>query len=96
MGDVMKESVFSLAEAKFTTGDFNHMVLQNVSKAQLKVRSKRDNVAGQSIHVYKPSRVKRVLITFAHSEGSESFKEAGDLVSDDWAVAFEGSQIVRS
>lgn len=42
----MKESVFSLAEAKFTTGDFNHLVLQNVSKAQLKVRSKRDNVAG--------------------------------------------------
>ena len=47
MGDVMKESVFSLAEAKFTTGDFNHMVLQNVSKAQLKVRSKKDNVAGE-------------------------------------------------
>lgn len=43
----MKESVFSLAEAKFTTGDFNHLVLQNVSKAQLKVRSKRDNVAGK-------------------------------------------------
>lgn len=47
MGDVMKESVFSLAEAKFTTGDFNHMVLQNVNKAQLKVRSKKDNVAGE-------------------------------------------------
>lgn len=47
MGDVMKESVFSLAEAKFTTGDFNHMVLQNVNKAQLKVRSKKDNVAGK-------------------------------------------------
>ena len=52
MGDVMKESVFSLAEAKFTTGDFNHMVLQNVSKAQLKVRSKKDNVAGELMYRY--------------------------------------------
>lgn len=46
MGDVMKEAAFSLAEAKFTTGDFNHIVLQNVTKAQIKVRSKKDNVAG--------------------------------------------------
>ena len=53
MGDVMKESVFSLAEAKFTTGDFNHMVLQNVSKAQLKVRSKKDNVAGEFRLMYR-------------------------------------------
>ncbi|GFT84323.1 v-type proton ATPase subunit D [Trichonephila clavipes] len=45
MGDVMKEAAFSLAEAKFTTGDFNHIVLQNVTKAQIKVRSKKDNVA---------------------------------------------------
>ncbi|XP_035221264.1 V-type proton ATPase subunit D-like [Stegodyphus dumicola] len=47
MGDVMKEAAFSLAEAKFTTGDFNHIVLQNVTKAQIKVRSKKDNVAGE-------------------------------------------------
>ncbi|XP_052767344.1 V-type proton ATPase subunit D-like [Mya arenaria] len=53
MGDVMKESVFSLAEAKFTTGDFNHMVLQNVNKAQLKVRSKKDNVAGVQLPVFE-------------------------------------------
>ena len=37
MGQVMKEASFSLAEAKFATGDFNHMVLQNVNKAQIKV-----------------------------------------------------------
>lgn len=58
MGDVMKESVFSLAEAKFTTGDFNHVVLQNVNKAQLKVRSKRDNVAGLITHTcFEPSQL---------------------------------------
>ena len=46
MGDVMKEAAFSLAEAKFTMGDFNHLVLQNANKAQMKVKSKKDNVAG--------------------------------------------------
>ncbi|KAL5008126.1 hypothetical protein ScPMuIL_013707 [Solemya velum] len=53
MGDVMKEAAFSLAEAKFTTGDFNHIVLQNVNKAQLKVRSKKDNVAGVQLPVFE-------------------------------------------
>jgi V-type H+-transporting ATPase subunit D len=38
MGEVMKEASFSLAEAKFTVGsDFNAIVLQNVTKAQIKV-----------------------------------------------------------
>ena len=46
MGEVMKEASFSLAEAKFTMGDFNHLVIQNVNKAQIKVRSKFENVAG--------------------------------------------------
>lgn len=46
MGEVMKEAAFSLAEAKFATGDFNQVVLQNVQKAQIKVRTKKDNVAG--------------------------------------------------
>ena len=49
MGDVMKEAAFSLAEAKFATGDFNQVVLQNVTKAQIKVRSKKDNVAGIAV-----------------------------------------------
>ena len=48
MGDVMKEASFSLAEAKFATGNFSHIVLQNVNKAQIKVRSKNDNVAGEN------------------------------------------------
>lgn len=75
MGEVMREAAFSLAEAKFTAGDFrqemekdhpmwccvwyrctknsncNSMhsttVIQNVNKAQVKVRAKKDNVAGQ-------------------------------------------------
>lgn len=45
----MKEAAFSLAEAKFTTGDFNQVVLQNVTKAQIKIRTKKDNVAGNKV-----------------------------------------------
>lgn len=52
MGEVMKEAAFSLAEAKFTTGDFNQVVLQNVTKAQIKVRTKKDNVAGKKVATF--------------------------------------------
>lgn len=53
MGEVMKEAAFSLAEAKFTTGDFNQVVLQNVTRAQVKVRSRKDNVAGVTLPVFE-------------------------------------------
>ena len=47
MGQIMKDAAFSLAEAKFASGgDFNQSVLQNVTKARLKIRSRMDNVAG--------------------------------------------------
>jgi len=54
MGEVMKEAAFSLAEAKFAMGDFNHLVLQNVSKAQFKIKSKKDNVAGVTLPIFEP------------------------------------------
>lgn len=53
MGEVMKEAAFSLAEAKFATGDFNQVVLQNVTKAQIKIRTKKDNVAGVTLPVFE-------------------------------------------
>ena len=46
MGEVMRTAAFSLTEAKFAMGDINHLVLQNVGKAQVRVRTKKDNVAG--------------------------------------------------
>ena len=52
MGEVMKEAAFSLAEAKFAMGDFNHLVMQNVSKAKVTVSSKKDNVAGFHCSAY--------------------------------------------
>jgi len=52
MGEVMKEAAFSLTEAKFVTGEFKQEVLQKVTKAQLKVRDKKDNVAGVNIPIF--------------------------------------------
>ncbi|XP_018570374.1 V-type proton ATPase subunit D [Anoplophora glabripennis] len=66
MGEVMKEAAFSLAEAKFTTGDFNQVVLQNVTKAQIKVRTKKDNVAGVTLPVFE-----------CYQDGTDSYELAG-------------------
>jgi V-type H+-transporting ATPase subunit D len=66
MGEVMKEAAFSLAEAKFATGDFNQQIVQNVSRAQIKVRTKKDNVAGVSLPVFE-----------AYQEGADSYELTG-------------------
>ena len=58
MGEVMKEASFSLAEAKFaSSGDLNQAVLQNVNKAQIKVKTKNDNVAGVNLPVFESYQV---------------------------------------
>ncbi|XP_026313701.1 V-type proton ATPase subunit D isoform X2 [Hyposmocoma kahamanoa] len=66
MGEVMKEAAFSLAEAKFTTGEFNQVVLQNVTKAQIKIRTKKDNVAGVSLPIFE-----------SYQDGSDTYELAG-------------------
>merc|ERR1711963_1256071 len=66
MGDVMKEASFSLAEAKFVLGDFNQPVLQNVNKARLKIRTRKDNVAGVNLPVFE-----------SFSDGADSYELAG-------------------
>lgn len=66
MGEVMKEAAFSLAEAKFTTGDFNQVVLQNVTKAQIKIRTKKDNVAGVTLPVFE-----------SYLDGTDTYELAG-------------------
>jgi len=50
----MKEAAFSLAESKFAMGENNHLVLQNVNKAQFKIKSKKDNVAGVTLPIFEP------------------------------------------
>jgi len=66
MGEVMKEAAFSLAEAKFTTGDFNQGVLQNVTKAQIKIRSRKDNVAGVNLPIFE-----------SYNDGTDTYELAG-------------------
>lgn len=52
MGEVLREASFSLAEAKFTAGDFSHMIIQNISRAQHRVRMKKENVVGVLLPVF--------------------------------------------
>lgn len=66
MGEVMRQASFSLAEAKYTSGDFNHTVLQNVTRAQTKVKLKKDNVAGVMLPIFEPYR-----------EGADTYELAG-------------------
>jgi V-type H+-transporting ATPase subunit D len=67
MGEVMKEAQFSLAEAKFAVGgDFNSIVLQNVTKAQIKVKSRKDNVAGVNLPTFE-----------CYQDGTDSYEFAG-------------------
>lgn len=66
MGEVMREATFSLAEAKFAAGDLNHTVIQNVSKAQMKVKFKKDNVAGVSLPVFEE-----------YQDGTDSYELTG-------------------
>lgn len=48
MGEVMKMAGISLAETKFTMGaDIHNLVHHNIDKARVKVRSKKENVAGE-------------------------------------------------
>ncbi|CAG03544.1 unnamed protein product [Tetraodon nigroviridis] len=63
---IMREAAFSLAEAKFTAGDFSITVIQNVNKAQVKVRAKKDNVAGVTLPVFEH-----------YQEGGDSYELTG-------------------
>lgn len=52
MGEVLREASFSLAKAKFTAGDFSHVVIQNVSRAQQRVLMKTENVVGVILPIF--------------------------------------------
>jgi len=66
MGEIMKQAAFAFAEAKFTAGDFGHVVIQNVNKAQVKVKSRKDNVAGVTLPIFE-----------AYQDGSDSYDLTG-------------------
>ena len=55
----MRKAAFSLAEAKFVGIEFSSMVLQNVTtKAQMKVVSKKENVAGVRLPTFEHYEVR--------------------------------------
>jgi len=66
MGDVMKEASFSLTEAYFAAGDFGLVILENVDKAWVKVKSKTDNVAGVTLPVFE-----------SYSDGANAYELTG-------------------
>jgi V-type H+-transporting ATPase subunit D len=53
MGELLREATFALAEANFQAGNFGQVILQNVSKASILVRSQKDNVAGVKLPVFE-------------------------------------------
>jgi len=46
MGTLMKDSFFSLAQARYSTGEFKYTVLDSVDQASIRVKLTQDNVAG--------------------------------------------------
>ena len=77
MGTVMREAALSLAEAKFTMGDFSQQILQNVNKASIKVKARRDNVAGVQLPVfesYKDGNRKQFISFIQKSSHSIGFE----------------------
>lgn len=62
MGDVIREANFSLAAVKFASpAHINQLVMQNVTKAQVKIKLSKDNVAGVNLPQFE-----------TYAEGSDS------------------------
>ena len=53
MGEMMRKAAFSLTEVKFTAGNFNTTVTQNVNKAPVRILAKKDNIAGVTFPVFE-------------------------------------------
>lgn len=79
MGEVMREASLSLAEAKFTMGDFSQQILQNVNKASIKLRARRDNVAGVQLPVFESCKDGNSTIDLTGlSRGGQQMKKLRD------------------
>eukprot|EP00127_Corallochytrium_limacisporum_P005755 Clim_evm134s210 gene=Clim_evmTU134s210 len=66
MGDLMRNSAISLAEARFAAGDFSQGIIEQVDKPVVKVRTKKENIAGV------------IIPSFEHyEEGETGFKLTG-------------------
>eukprot|EP00732_Lithocolla_globosa_P007119 Lithocolla_globosa_v1_NODE_8757_length_785_cov_99.427397.p1 type:complete len:241 gc:universal NODE_8757_length_785_cov_99.427397:732-10(-) len=66
MGAVMQESYFSFAHVNYVTQDVGYNVRENAGAAQLKIRSRMDNVAGVQLPKFE-----------SYTEGSDVFELTG-------------------
>jgi len=89
MGTLMKSSFFSLAQARYATGDFHHTLLDSVDQASVRVKTCQDNVAGVKLprfeSVKEGTDAKLSLIGLGTGgkqiqECRKSFLEAVDLL----------------
>lgn len=53
MGKVMQSAYFALAEVTYIAGDVSYVIRENTKLAQLKVRSKAENVSGVMLPVFE-------------------------------------------
>lgn len=66
VGEVLKDAHFFYSESKFIAGNFGPVIVQNVDKANVKIRSSKENVAGVQLPVFE-----------TYTEGSTGFELAG-------------------
>lgn len=66
MGEIMREAIFSLAEANYAAGDFKEVVLQSANTSSVQIGHQVDNVAGVRLPVF----------TYNNS-GNETYELAG-------------------
>lgn len=52
MGRLMKDAIFSLTEVRYVCSDITHHVIENVKTAQVRIRTKTDNVAGVKLPAF--------------------------------------------
>ena len=55
MKDYMKNASFSLVSAKYSAGEFSHVVVQNVKNSTYKVKLSQENIAGVKLPVFSQS-----------------------------------------
>ncbi|KAF7723667.1 H(+)-transporting V1 sector ATPase subunit D [Apophysomyces ossiformis] len=66
MGQVMQTASFSLAEVQYITGDISYQVQETSKTAQLRVRTKQENVSGVMLPAFE-----------MYSEGGNAFEFTG-------------------
>ncbi|KAL7716444.1 Vacuolar ATP synthase subunit D [Entamoeba marina] len=77
MGDYMGKATFSLVSAKYTAGEFSHVVVQNVKNSSFKVKLAQENIAGVKLPVFTQSHQEiRLQDLTGLSKGGQSISNA--------------------